>query len=220
MSAGRRAAPALRGVRTTLLLGEPGSCDRLLAGWLAQRPPGESWSVLDNRPLADADPALPVPAAPATDPTSQVRLTRLTGGCLCCAGVNLRVTLTRLLRVERPQRLFILPPPEAELRSLLRQLGDNWLLPVLALRAVIGVLDPEHWVALAEPARQELLERLAGADLLVLASDPGAIAGIPAWVGWQAAHPGIRLLKLPPDPPPLQWLDEAPTPRPRTFRTE
>lgn len=215
MNARRGVMPAIHGVRTTLLLGEPTLCDRVLAGWLAQRPPAESWSVLDNRPQPAA--AAPGPLAEAAGGAS---LTRLAGGCLCCAGVNLRVTLTRLLRAGRPQRLFILPPPEAELRSLLRQLGDAWLVPVLALQAVIGVLDPQHLASLAEPAQAQLLAGLAGAELLVLAGNPEAVAGFPVWDNWRAAHPGIRLLSVPPEPPPLQWLDEAPSQRPRKFRSE
>lgn len=38
-----------------------------------------------------------------------VRVARLGGGCVCCIGqVPLRVTLTRLIRAERPEHLLLL----------------------------------------------------------------------------------------------------------------
>lgn len=189
MSAGKRARPALRGVRTSILLGDAPLVDEVLAALLADRPAGQVWSVLDNRPGS-------VPDRAAADGDDRTSITHLAGGCLCCAGVSLRVTLTRVLRAQRPQRLIILPPPEAVLRELVRQLTDAWLMPVLDLRVVIGLLDAAHWCALPEAQRRERLDAFARVDVLAVTGNPQATACVDPWRQWLEAHPDLALVWL------------------------
>ena len=125
---------ALAGIPANLIIGPGPAKRRLIGQLLSDKASGERWAVLDN----DAT-ALAVPAA-----DSDAQLDALTGGCICCADVGLRVALTRLLRATRPQRLLLLPSAQARIPEVLRLLSDRWLAPVLDLRATIAVLDAAH----------------------------------------------------------------------------
>jgi hypothetical protein len=172
-------------VRTNILLGAELSRCKLLSYLLQQKPADQRWSVLDNGG-----------AAAGPDPQSQeVHITRLAGGCLCCAGVNLRVTLTRLLRQERPQRLLVLPAREARIEDVLRLLGDAWLGPVLEIRSLIGALALPEWEAWDQARRAEELALLQPATILAIASESaGGLEEVQELIGLLQGEPVLRIL--------------------------
>jgi hypothetical protein len=88
-------------VRATLTLvtgASPAARERCIAALLGATVPGASCAVILEG-LADA-------ASPLL-PASHLSVSRIAGGCLCCAGhLVLRVTLNRLLR-QHPDRVYI-----------------------------------------------------------------------------------------------------------------
>ena len=103
----------------------------LIERLLAPRPGGETWAV-----LASADGAARLASC------AGVSIASIGGGCVCCAAqMALRVGLTRLLRDARPARLFIELDAASHVPESLQTLRSPWLAPVLAIEAVIEVLD-------------------------------------------------------------------------------
>lgn len=84
-----------------------------LADWLAAQP-----DVPSRRAAAIFEGALP-PAVPANARVEAI------AGCLCCIGrVALGVTLTRLLRSERPTHLLLVLASDEHLDRVRRMLGE------------------------------------------------------------------------------------------------
>ncbi len=140
----------------------------LLRQLLLQRPAGERWAVLVNEFGAmGLDAALLSPADPS------VALAEVAGGCLCCAtGPAFQVSLGRLLRQSRPDRLLIELSGLGHPEPLLRQLGQPPWQEVLQVQPLVMVLDA---MALARgtliPADQQAL--LPRAGLVVLNKSEG-----------------------------------------------
>jgi G3E family GTPase len=144
----------------------------LIARLLTARPAGETWAVLANER-----------GAARIAPGDGLALAEVDGGCVCCTGqIALRVGLTRLLRAARPARLFVELDAASHLRGALKTLRSPWLAPVLAIEAVIGVVDG---VRLRPDATTQ--ERIAVCDVICVRGDPSAVV---------RAAPGKRVLDL------------------------
>jgi G3E family GTPase len=103
----------------------------LIARLFAERPRNATWAVL-------AGGRGPIPI----EPGEGVAVAQLGGGCVCCtAQVALRVALTKLLREARPERLFVELDAASHLRAAVKALREPWLAPVLAIEAVVCVVD-------------------------------------------------------------------------------
>lgn len=131
---------------------------------LGQRPPHERWAVLINEfGQVGID-------AASLGQAADVSLRELPGGCLCCTlGAPLRVTLTRLLRDVRPDRLLIEPTGLGHPARLLDTLRSPGLGENLSLAASICLVDPRQ---LAEPRAVEhpvFIDQVQLADVLVAA---------------------------------------------------
>jgi G3E family GTPase len=149
-------------VPTLVLCAAPGAdTAALLERLLAERPPRQTWAALVS-----------ARGAPRPDQARGVAIARLDGGCVCCTGqVALRVALTRLLRESRPARLFIELDATSHLREALTLLRGPWLAPVLAIEAVVGVVDCRSG---ADPAANAAP---ASCDVLCVRSGPPAVPG-------------------------------------------
>jgi G3E family GTPase len=121
----------LADIPANLIVGAGLAKRRVIEHLLSSKASGERWAVLDNDTTALAQPAVDT-------------VDTLSGRCICCADVGLRVALTRLLRATRPRRLLLLPSVRARIPEVLRLLSDRWLAPVLELRATIAVLDAAY----------------------------------------------------------------------------
>lgn len=133
----------LANVPTLVVCGAAGAGkSALVARLLAERPRGETWAV-----LAGGRGPLPI------EPGAGVAVARLGGGCVCCAAqVALRVALTKLLRAARPERLFVELDPASHVRAAVKGLREPWLAAVLAIEAVVCVVNGSgHGAAAAAP---------------------------------------------------------------------
>jgi G3E family GTPase len=130
---------------------------------LTQRPPTERWAVLLNdfgeASLEDA----------VRDSEGGVVTCEVRGGCICCtAHVELRTALVRLLRETRPQRLLIELSGAGRPPAILKVLGEASIAKALALRASLCVIDPRQFADPALGAREDYLEQMVFADILII----------------------------------------------------
>ena len=129
----------LRHIPTQLIGGPLGAGKTsLLRALLEQRPKHERWAILVNEfGQVGIDAALLEGAG-----QSQVDLSEIPGGCLCCVnGVPFQVGLGRLLRRARPDRLFIETSGLGHPAPLMRQLAQPPWNDVLQLHPLLMVLD-------------------------------------------------------------------------------
>lgn len=130
---------------------------------LTQRPPAERWAVLLNETrdasLADA----------VRDSSGGVVTREVSGGCLCCtARVALRAALVRLLREAQPQRLLIELSSAGRPSAIFKVLREPSIAPALELRAILCVIDPRQFADPALGAREDYLEQMVFADILII----------------------------------------------------
>lgn len=130
---------------------------------LTQRPPAEHWAVLINDfGEASLDDAV-------RDSAGGVVTRELRGGCICCtAQVELRTALVRLLRDARPQRLLIELSSAGYPSAVRKVLREKSIAQALDLRASLCVLDPRQFADPALGAREDYLEQMVFADILVI----------------------------------------------------
>jgi len=130
---------------------------------LLQRPPSERWAVLVND-FGDAgyDDAIRTGG-------NNVIVREANGGCACCTGqAELRTALVRLLRETRPQRLLIELSGAARPPAVLRVLREEGLAQAITLRASLCLLDPRQFAEPALGGRDDYLEQMVYADVLVI----------------------------------------------------
>ena len=149
-------AAALAAIPTNLITGRRGAGkSSLILHALKQRPQRVRWAVLVND-LGE----IPVGA-------DGISVSEVAEGCICCtAQLPLRTALTRLLREARPERLLIEASSGARTSEVLRLLADQWLLPVLALRATLCVVDPVQFASFADD--EIYAGQIARADVVVI----------------------------------------------------
>lgn len=152
----------LQHIPANLIMGVNGVAKaRLLARWLSWKPPEERWACL----ITEADQSL----LPRVAAAGEVDMASFSGGCICCSGsLELRTVLVQLLRRVRPHRVLIEAPAAARSAELLRVLQDNWLSPVLDLRAVTLVLDTDRARTLLENPGADEAVPLAHTGIVVI----------------------------------------------------
>lgn len=150
---------------------------------------------------------------------SGVAVREVPGGCICCsANMTLRVALTELLRKTRPQRLLIEPTGLGHLGRILAVLQGEALGDALELKAVIGLVDPNHFTAERLDGSAVYREQLELADIVALnkldRADPSRLAALKAWLAGlyppKLAVEEVRNARL--DPAWLDWPSRAVTP--------
>ena len=132
-----------------------------LLSLLAQRPSGARWAVLVNE-FGE------VGIDGATLSQAGVAVREVRGGCICCsAQLPLRVTLTRLLREVRPERLLIEPTGLGHPAGVIDVLRSEDLASAVALCNVICLIDPRQLSADKYRNLETYQDQLALADVLV-----------------------------------------------------
>lgn len=112
-----------------------------IRGLLERSPADERWAVLVNELGEVAVDG----AAMAGAGGDGVTIRELPGGCLCCTlGASLKVTLTRLVREARPDRLLIEPTGVGHPARVLDALRGPDLASALDVRATICLVDPRR----------------------------------------------------------------------------
>lgn len=133
-----------------------------ILGLLATRPAGERWAVLVNE-----FGKVRIDASTLEDGTGGV-VVREVSGCICCTGqIAMRVVLTRLLRVTRPDRLLI-EPGLGHLSSIINFLRDAQMMQALDLRATVCIIDPRQYSDPDIAVREDYREQIRLADVLVI----------------------------------------------------
>ena len=139
---------------------------------LAQRPPGARWAVLINDfGKASLDDVV-------RDSDGGIVARVVSGGCICCtARVELRTALVRLLREARPQRLLIELSSAGRPSAILDVLREKGIAEAIDLRASLCVLDPQQFADPALGTRDDYLEQMVFADILVINKSDVATSG-------------------------------------------
>lgn len=130
---------------------------------------------LDGLAIADAAKvdASRTDAAPGSDGAPAAAAGALTvqevpGGCICCtAGPQLRVSLARLLRTVRPDRLIVEPTGLAHPAAVLDTLASPGLAEAVDRRATITLVDVRRLDDPRVRASDTFRDQVAVADVLV-----------------------------------------------------
>ena len=128
---------------------------------LARRPAHAPWAVLVNE-------FGQVGIDGATLMQDGVAVREVPGGCICCsAQLPLRVTLTRLLREVRPQRLLIEPTGIGHPAGVIDVLRSEGLANAVELRNVICLVDSRQLSDARYAGLDTYRDQLSLADVLV-----------------------------------------------------
>lgn len=131
--------------------------------WLATKPAGEFWAVLVNE-FGE----IGIDGAAMQAGSDEMKVVEVPGGCICCTtSPMLQVSLTRLLRERRPDRLLIEPSGLGHPAGIIDLLSEPLLAAVLDIRATITLLDPRHLSDSRYTLNTTWRDQLALADVLV-----------------------------------------------------
>ena len=107
---------------------------------LAQKPEHEKWVIIVNE-FGE----IGIDGAVLTE--DNIPVAEISGGCLCCvAGPQMTVTVTKMLRENRPDRLIIEASGLAHAASVIDELNTPPLSNALTVGAVLTVVDPRQFV--------------------------------------------------------------------------
>jgi G3E family GTPase len=130
---------------------------------LAHRPREARWAVLVNEFGELGIDGATLGAA------GGVVVREIAGGCVCCAGnLPMRVALTQLLRVARPQRLIVEPTGLGHATGVFDALAVGDLSPHVSVESVICVVDPHQAADPRIAANEAFRDQLALADVIVI----------------------------------------------------
>ena len=153
-------------ISTNLIIGRLGVGKTATLQHLLQQKPGdEFWAILINEfGQLGIDTALLKPAS-----TDQLSITEVSGGCICCAAQSqLKITLTRLIREHKPQRLLIEPTGLGHPAGIVDLLRDDYLAKVIRLETIICIADPRDFNDDLLTRSQTFRQQLELADCVVL----------------------------------------------------
>ncbi len=128
---------------------------------LKQKPENENWAVLVNEfGKIGIDGAIYA--------TAGVAVKEIAGGCLCCAvGIPFQVSINRLLKEVRPDRLLIEPTGLGHPKKVLDMLVSGPNQEVLDVRASICLLDPEKLKNSRYTTHKNFIDQIVLSDVLV-----------------------------------------------------
>ncbi|NOR81662.1 MAG: GTP-binding protein [Methyloprofundus sp.] len=128
---------------------------------LQQKPENENWAVLVNEfGKVGIDGAIYAAAG--------IMVKEIAGGCLCCAvGLPFQVSINRLLKEIRPDRLLIEPTGLGHPKKVLDMLVSGTNQQVLDVRASICLVDPEKLKDSHYTTHETFIDQIALADVLV-----------------------------------------------------
>ncbi len=128
---------------------------------LTQKPDNERWAILVNEfGKVGIDGAI-FEAAGAT-------VKEVAGGCLCCAvGLPFKISINRLLKETKPDRLLIEPTGLGHPQKVLEMLQNGIFKDVLDLKATICLVDPNNLMNKRYNTHKNFIDQMALADILV-----------------------------------------------------
>jgi G3E family GTPase len=130
---------------------------------LASKPANEYWAVLVNE-FGEVG----IDGAAIASMGDGLNVVEVPGGCICCTtSPMLRVSLTKLLRAKRPDRLLIEPSGLGHPAGIVDVLRDPFLAAALELRAIITLVDPRQLDDTRYTLNETWRDQIALADVLV-----------------------------------------------------
>jgi len=128
---------------------------------LKQKPKNENWAVLVNEfGKIGMDGAIYSAAG--------VTVKEIAGGCLCCTvGLPFQVSVNRLLKEIKPDRLLIEPTGLGHPQKVLDMLINDSFKKVLDVRASICLVDPEKLKDSRYTTHKSFIDQIALSDVLV-----------------------------------------------------
>ncbi|AFK03104.1 cobalamin synthesis protein P47K [Emticicia oligotrophica DSM 17448] len=129
---------------------------------LANKPSGERWAVIINEFGAVSIDHT------AIEEKDDLTIREVAGGCICCtANLPMQVTLTTLLRSQKPDRILIEPTGMGHPEKILDLLQNQYLRDILEVRATICLVDPRKWIDANVRAHETFQDQINLADVLV-----------------------------------------------------
>ncbi|OQK17962.1 hypothetical protein AU255_08910 [Methyloprofundus sedimenti] len=154
--------PFITNIPTNLVMGFLGvGKTTAILDLFKQKPKNENWAVLVNEfGKIGIDGAIYSSAG--------ITVKEVAGGCLCCAvGLPFQVSLNRLLKEVKPDRLLIEPTGLGHPKKVLDMLLAGSFKEVLELRASLCLVDPEKLKDSRNTTHETFLDQIALSDVLV-----------------------------------------------------
>lgn len=130
---------------------------------LANKPAEQYWAVLVNE-FGEVG----IDGAAISSASAQLNVVEVPGGCICCTtSPMLRVSLTKLLRERRPDRLIIEPSGLGHPSGIIDVLRDPYLAAALDVRATITLVDPRQLNDTRYTSHEIWREQITLADVLI-----------------------------------------------------
>ena len=126
-------------IDTNLIIGRLGSGKTsCIKHFIQNKPEHENWAVIVNEfGQIGIDAALLEPES-----SDKLNITEIAGGCICCASqAQLHVTLTKLIRLYRPDRIIIEATGLGHPAGIIDLLRDKYLLNIININSIISILD-------------------------------------------------------------------------------
>jgi G3E family GTPase len=128
---------------------------------LAQKPADQVWAVIVNE-FGEVG----IDGAVLEGAGAEIR--EIAGGCLCCAtGPQLPITLAKVIREKRPQRVLIEASGLAHASRVVDMLRRPPLAEALDIQATLTLVDPRQWDAMAAQPHPIFTDQIDLADVLV-----------------------------------------------------
>ncbi|MGL6041332.1 MAG: CobW family GTP-binding protein [Deefgea sp.] len=135
-----------------------------LMNLLAQKPADEYWAIVVNE-FGEVG----IDGATLSSLGDDLQVAEVPGGCICCTtSPILRVTLGKLARGKRPDRLLIEPSGLGHPAGIIDLLRDPMLASAFEVRAVVSLLDPRHLEDQRYTLHETWRDQLQLADVLVI----------------------------------------------------
>ena len=129
---------------------------------LANKPTNERWAIIINEFGAVSIDHT------AIDEQDGLIIKEVAGGCICCtANVPMQVTLTSILRNQKPDRILIEPTGMGHPASILDLLQSKYLKDILEIRATICLVDPRRWADANVRSHETFQDQINLADVLL-----------------------------------------------------
>ncbi len=135
-----------------------------LMNLLTQKPADEYWAIVVNE-FGEVG----IDGATLSSAGDGLQIAEVPGGCICCTtSPMLRVTLGKLARGIRPDRLLIEPSGLGHPAGIVDLLRDPMLASAFEVRAVVSLLDPRQLEDSRYYTHETWRDQLQLADVLVI----------------------------------------------------
>ncbi len=142
-----------------------------LQHFIAQKPKGEKWAVLLNefgKTGLDSDLLHSGQSSAGQSNPNNVHVSQVAGGCLCCATPLLfQTALNKIIRFEKPTRIFIEPSGLGHPDKIIELLKESQYKKILSIEAVLTLIDARHLLNTRFREHEIYARQLAVADVFV-----------------------------------------------------